>query len=133
MIIDASVAVKWIVEEPGCEAARALIGRNDLLAPRLMFCEVGNALWKSVMRGHLDPRSPLREQLEDLSEVVTVVDETGALPRALELAIRFKHGIYNCVYLALAEQLDDQMMTADEDFVRALRADHLARHVRALQ
>ena len=45
MIIDASVAFKLIVEEPGSEEAIGWIGRTDLVAPSLVHAEVGNALW----------------------------------------------------------------------------------------
>lgn len=133
MIIDASVAVKWLIEEAQSDLARGLLDRADLSAPSLLFPEVANALWKSVMRGQTDPMAPLREQMEDLSKAVTTVDESHVMPRALELAILFKHSVYHCVYLALAERLNDDMVTADDKFVQAVGADPLARLLVTLQ
>jgi predicted nucleic acid-binding protein len=45
MIIDASVAVKWITEEENSDRARLLLRRLDLLAPTLIHAEVANAIW----------------------------------------------------------------------------------------
>ena len=45
-VIDASVAVKWLVGEAHSkEAARILDGEPNLIAPELLFAEVANALW----------------------------------------------------------------------------------------
>ena len=54
LVVDASVAVKWLVEEEDSEAAdRLLEQRHELFAPRLMASEVGNALWRKVRMGEL--------------------------------------------------------------------------------
>ena len=45
LVVDASVAVKWLVEEEYSDAAdRLLEGRHELFAPRLMASEVANVL-----------------------------------------------------------------------------------------
>jgi predicted nucleic acid-binding protein len=51
VVVDSSVAIKWFVEEPySVEAHRLLEGYQDgtltLLAPDLMYAEVGNIVWK---------------------------------------------------------------------------------------
>ena len=45
LVVDASVAVKWFVDEAGADRAAALQGES-VCAPDLIFAEVGNALWK---------------------------------------------------------------------------------------
>ena len=52
IIVDASVAVKWVVSEAGSEAAVALL-REPLGAPSLWLSEASNALWAKVMRREL--------------------------------------------------------------------------------
>lgn len=50
-VIDASIAVKWVVEEDGTENALALRGRTKLIAPNLLTAECANIFWKKVQRG----------------------------------------------------------------------------------
>jgi predicted nucleic acid-binding protein len=47
LVIDASVAVKWVVEEPGTQEA-LLLRQHRLLAPDLLVAECANILWKKV-------------------------------------------------------------------------------------
>ena len=52
LVVDASVAIKWLVEEEGSETAtRLLEGNHELHAPRLMVSEVTNALWRKGPTG----------------------------------------------------------------------------------
>ncbi len=120
MIIDASVAFKWVVEEPGSSEAIGWIGRAELIAPALVHAEVGNALGKRVRRGEIVNDDEIGDRLADLAAYLRTFDETPLIPRALRLAIELRHPIYDCVYLALAEHLDDQLLTADGKFVRAV-------------
>ena len=52
-VIDASIAVKWVVEEDGTAEALALRQRNKLIAPQLLVAECANILWKKVQREEL--------------------------------------------------------------------------------
>ena len=49
LVIDASVAVKWVIEEEDTTQALALRGRA-LAAPDLLIAECANILWKKVRR-----------------------------------------------------------------------------------
>ena len=49
LVVDANVAVKWLVEEEHSAAAKRLIaGPYELHAPRLLASEVANALWRKA-------------------------------------------------------------------------------------
>lgn len=132
MVIDASVAFKLVVEEPDSGEALAWVGRAELVAPTLVHAEVGNALWKRIRKGELTAGDEIGERLSDLGRYVRTVDETAALPRALELAVALGHPIYDCVYLALAEAVDDELLTADRRFVRAVKGTPFEARVREL-
>jgi predicted nucleic acid-binding protein len=121
MIIDASVAFKWLIEEQDSDRALEWIGRTALVAPTLIHIEVANALWKRFRRGELGSDEGASEHLAGLLQLIETVDETGNVPRAFELAGELDHPIYDCIYLALAEARDDQVVTADLRFVRSVR------------
>ncbi len=54
LVVDASVALKWFVSEPGTDAAATLLaGPEPLIAPQLVVGEICNATWKLWRRGAL--------------------------------------------------------------------------------
>ena len=132
MIIDASVAFKLVVEEADSAEAIAWIGRSELVGPTLIHAEVGNALWKRVRKNELADDGEIEARLADLARYIRTVDETMLVPRALRLAIDLAHPVYDCVYLALAEALDDALLTADRRFLRAVAATPHKARVREL-
>jgi predicted nucleic acid-binding protein len=48
-VIDASVAIKWVVRETGTQEALSL-RQHRLVAPDLLVAECANILWKKVRR-----------------------------------------------------------------------------------
>jgi predicted nucleic acid-binding protein len=118
LIIDASVAFKWIVAEDDSSTAIEWIGRTELVAPALIHVEVANALWKRLMRGEFAIGAEISEQLESLASLVRTIDETPMVPRAAQLGAELAHPIYDCVYLAVAEAYDDVLLTADPGFLK---------------
>jgi len=128
MIVDASVAFKLVVDEADSADAVSLLERHELVAPTLIHSEVGNALWKLVRRGELSPSEEISERLAEVASYIRTVDETPLLPRALELAVELGHPVYDCVYLAVAEGQEDELVTADNRFYEAvLKRGHSAR------
>jgi predicted nucleic acid-binding protein len=116
LIVDASVAFKWVVREEGSDAAAAILGREDLRAPSLILVELGNALWKKGMRGELGDRSAFAAQLAIVASFVTIDDAVEHVTRAVEMALILEHAVYDCLYLALADHRDDRLLTADAKF-----------------
>jgi len=54
LVVDASIAVKWVIDQDNSELARSLItSKPRLLAPSLLLAEVGNALWKYVQHNQI--------------------------------------------------------------------------------
>ena len=51
-VVDASVAIKWVVDEAGTAEA-LLLRRHRLIAPDLLIAECANVLCKKVRRGEL--------------------------------------------------------------------------------
>jgi predicted nucleic acid-binding protein len=120
LVVDASVAIKWLIEEDGTDAAEALRGRR-LVAPQLIRVEVANVLRTIAARG-LTPLASAAELFALFQGApVDIVDVDDALERrALDLAMALAHPVYDCLYLALAERMGASMVTADTRFLRAL-------------
>jgi predicted nucleic acid-binding protein len=113
LVVDASVAVLWTLEQPGSDRAAALSAEDGLIAPSLIVAEIGNAVWKAVRRGDLPSEHALTAvdiALGPLHELKPAEELRG---RALELAIELDHPIYDCFYLALAERERVPLVCAD--------------------
>jgi predicted nucleic acid-binding protein len=122
IVIDASVAIKWIVEEEDSDLARRLAQR-DLLAPELLHLECLSAIWRRIVRRQLTPgEAPvLLRLLEAIPIRLLAIDEH--LDEVLRLSVLLTHPVYDCAYLALALLNRTRVVTADRRFAKAVRSE----------
>ena len=133
-VVDASVAAKWLAPEPDSPLAEALLD-DELIAPDLLFAEVGNILWKKQLRGEMDAAATQIGARWLLQVPLQVHDSAGLLADALALALQLHHPAYDCFYLALARRVDAPLVTADRRLhapCRAADAVGLAQRMRLL-
>ena len=125
VVIDASVAVKWLLPERGAEEASAYLSER-LLAPPMFRFECANAVirrWRKNEIGR-DEAGRLLAEVEYLPVELRPVEERAVF----DLALALRHPVHDCAYLALARSEGVQMVTADDRFLRAAReAGHSAR------
>jgi predicted nucleic acid-binding protein len=122
IVVDASVAVKWFLPEPGSAAAAALRDEDsELTAPSFVAAEIGNALWKAVQRGGATRTEALHGIAAVMIPFQSLIPIEELRVRALMLAIDLRHPIYDCFYLALAERENATLVTADEAMIAAAR------------
>jgi predicted nucleic acid-binding protein len=122
-VVDASVAIKWVISEEGSDRAAQLLDGRVLHAPALLFVEAANALWVMRRRGALPEDGPA-DALAWLVRAPLLVTATLRLVRpALALANALRHPVYDCVYLALAAELAMPVVTADARLLAAVRSD----------
>ena len=113
LIVDASVAVKWIVAEPLRDEALELVRQNDVVVPDLLPVEVRNALVNRVRR-RLATVEEARRAASAFRAVPLIVEPSAdRLDEAFDLALAFEHPIYDCIYLALAVIRQLTLVTAD--------------------
>lgn len=118
IVVDASVAVKWLIPEPDSAVAERLCEGRNLIAPELIEVECANILWKHVRRGEIS-RSDAFTGIQDLRRSpLNLVRDSELLIEAQGLANDFDHPIYDCLYLALALRKDVPVITADVRFAR---------------
>ena len=132
VVVDASVAVKWFVEEEYTREAVLLLSAYrdalvDLAAPSLLPYEVLNTLKYSAALGE-DELKEIMKALEDLQ--ITLHPLEGAYAsRAIEVAMRKGITVYDASYVALAEILQATLYTADERLIRKTRGLGYVRHI----
>lgn len=119
-VVDASVAVKWLVSEPlSAESATLLDSGATLLAPDLLFAEATSAL--AAKHRH---REMSREELAEAVDLLRIAPVSTPLSMrrlassAARLAVDLEHPVYDCFYLALAIHEDYPVVTADNRFHR---------------
>lgn len=111
-VVDASVAIKWVIQEAGTEAALRLLG-HELIAPDLLVAECANILWRKQRLGEISAREAgLAARLLERAEL-DLVPMRRLLDRATALAIALDHPGYDAIYLALAETTGRAFVTAD--------------------
>ncbi len=116
-VIDASVAVKWVVQEPGTREALAL-GPAKLAAPDLIIPESANILWKKHRLGQLTlADASIAAQLLEPPDIERVA--MGAqLHRATSLAIELDQPGYDCFSIVLALDRHCAFAASDQRLLR---------------
>lgn len=118
-VVDASVAINWVIGEAGAEAA-AKLASSQLSAPDIPLAECGSALWAKARRGEITDDEAL-SALAALRRAPVVLTPVPVLAAdALRLALLIGQPIYYCLYLALSLQTKSPMVTADHRFAGAL-------------
>jgi predicted nucleic acid-binding protein len=130
VVVDASVAVKWILNEQWTTEATVLLrtwtreGVN-IVVPAWFMCEVSNVLYQRLHNQEIR-LVDAQDNLRDLIRVVTLsAFDPSLAPKAMELAQTFAlPKTYDCLYLALSERIGCELWTADEHFCAAVSAAH---------
>ena len=115
-VVDASVALKWVVAEPDSSAADALLERYALAAPELLLVECVNALWLRLRRGELALGDAVAAMRRLQAVPLDLASDAGLAPQALSLSAELDHPAYDCMYLALALEHAAVVVTADRRF-----------------
>ena len=120
LVIDASIALKWVVQEDGTKQALFLRQRAKLIAPDLLVPECANILWKKVQRKELTRDEALLAARLLQGAEIELLPTRSLLEQAARIAIDLDHPAYDCLYLALAMENGCRFVTADERFIRKL-------------
>lgn len=124
IVVDASVALKWVLKEEESDRADAIGTGRELLTSALLWPEASNAIAMRVRRGELT-RVHAADAFRDLraSPLGTRPLDGDVTMAALNLACDLAHPVYDCCYLALAIQEQSLVVTADRRF-RSAVANH---------
>lgn len=133
LVVDASVAVKWFVEENLRQEARLLVKQgHELVSADFILIETANIAWKKALRGEIG-KDQARTIVAAIPQYVsTLYPSSELMDRALELAFALNHPVYDCLYLSCADIADGVLITADEKLCEVVRNTDLARLMRYL-
>ena len=122
LVVDASIACKWYLDEPGSDLARSVVdGRHELVAPDILLAEVGNALWRCHLRGEIAERDGAAA-LQGLAHMFhALVPSVSVIADAFQAAAVLRHPVYDCIYLIVARDLGVQLITADRRLIAVVR------------
>jgi predicted nucleic acid-binding protein len=124
IVVDCSVAAKWVLAEPGREAARKLLERSakreiSLIAPDLILVEFASLISKHYRRKLIS--SVDAEASFDLFTRIApaLVETSPLLNSALALSLEYGASLWDCVYIALAVEHKCACLTADGRLFRS--------------
>jgi predicted nucleic acid-binding protein len=118
-ILDACVGIKALLPEADSDKAIALLldfknGVHELIAPDTFPVEVAHALTRAERKGIIDPPDAMK-LLEQISNTLPELHESlPLLSRATEISSAMKHGVYDCLLIALGEREACPLITSDE-------------------
>jgi predicted nucleic acid-binding protein len=123
--LDSCVAIKWLITEPDSAAALRVrndfaAGRLDLIAPDVFPVEVAHSLTRAERRGRITPAEGLSHFRTFAAALPFLHPSLTLLPRAYDLSSYYRIGVYDCLYVALAERQGCDLVTADDKLVKAL-------------
>lgn len=121
LVIDASVALKWVLAEPDAQAALSLRRRYHLIAPELLLLECANTFWKRVRRKQLlaDEARLLTNGIAQAG--IEFISVRGLADVVTSLSLDLDLPSYDCAYIAVALNHQCQFATADRRLIEAIR------------
>jgi len=117
LVVDADVGFKWHVDQSDSAQAETILRwRGGLHAPDFQYLEIRHVLAKYV-RMRLVSEEAARKAAFIHGGMISMWHNQAILAEpAFDLALRFDHPFYDCLYLALALRLDSRVVTADRKF-----------------
>jgi predicted nucleic acid-binding protein len=123
IVVDASLGVKWFLNETGSQAAIDILALEfgTIAAPDLFGIEVAATLVREA-NAHKDSASEMRLAIRRLANLFDsfAVDLFPTIPESLvaatSLALDLGHPLKDCLYLALAMELNCDLVTCDARF-----------------
>ncbi|MHA1505760.1 MAG: type II toxin-antitoxin system VapC family toxin [Candidatus Asgardarchaeia archaeon] len=131
VVVDASVVVKWFIDEEGSDKAlkirdRYVNGEIMIIAPELLPYEVLNALRYSGVFS-----------IDEIKEASVALSNYGIemhpllgnlAEKTVEISMETNITVYDSAYVALAHLMDTVLYTADESLIRRVKGDY-GKHV----
>jgi predicted nucleic acid-binding protein len=125
-VLDSSVAFKWEVTETHSDKALRLrddarLGRHQLIAPDVFPIELAHSLTRAERQGRITPTEGAASLTALLAELPALHPSLSLLPRVYSLSSAARIGVYDCLYVALADRERCELITADDRLIRTFQ------------
>jgi predicted nucleic acid-binding protein len=122
-VLDSSIGFKWLVIEPLTIEARRLRDQyrnaiHELIAPDIYSVEVAHGLTRAERQGRITPQEGAAFLLDLLATLPVLDPSLPLLPKAYAISSQLRIGVYDCLYIALAERATCEFVTADDKLIR---------------
>jgi predicted nucleic acid-binding protein len=126
-VLDSCVGFKWLVVEQETDKARKLRDEyrqavHGLLAPDVFPIEVAHALTRAERQGRITQAEGVQLMTDMLKTLPQLFPSLPLLPRAYQISSAARIGVYDCLYVVLAEQEGCQLVTTDTRLLNSLQA-----------
>lgn len=125
-VLDSSVALKWVLPEP--DSPKAIQLRDDyhnsvheLIAPDTFLVETLHVLTKAERQKKISAGDGMILWKSIRADVPVLFPHIPLLDRAYQIASVAGKGIYDCLFVALAEREQCEFVTADTKLISNLQ------------
>ncbi|WP_010261324.1 type II toxin-antitoxin system VapC family toxin [Treponema primitia] len=116
IVIDASVIMALIIDEPEKEIAIRLTKDTTLLAPQMIPFEIGNALTR-IYKRHILVEDEIIKAYREFKKIPLKTVEVD-MENALRIACKYTIYAYDAYYLETAKRLKIPLLTFDANMKR---------------
>lgn len=121
-VIDSSVYASVVVKDEFYEECKKYMLTKKVTLD-LAFAEAGNAIWKHVKMGKIKAEDAVKraEVLKRLINTSKVYESKDFLVEAVELAVKYDVTVYDALFVALAQRLNNKLITTDRKLWEKLK------------
>ena len=129
-VLDSCVALKWLLPEPDSGLAIRIRdqfqqGIIELLAPDVFPIELGHALSRAEPTNRIQPPQGATHLANLLQILPDLHASLPLLPRAFQIASQARIGLYDCLFVALADREGCELITADARLKNNLKLPYI--------
>lgn len=131
LVLDASVGLKTVLNES--ESLLAIALREDFrnqihefIAPDTLPIEIAHALTRAERKGNIPVSQGAALFAHFLDPCPRRYSYGDLIDRALDLSSKMRIGVFDCLYVALAEEETCQVVTADQRLLDLFPAETIA-------
>jgi predicted nucleic acid-binding protein len=130
IVVDANVAIKWMIKQPLRERALAILSRRDtLVAPAMFVAEVVTAIWQYVRAGQINAEQAHQGLSLTIGQIALFERDAELAEGALAVGLELGYAPYDCFYLVSAMRRNAPFVTADKRFINRLAKTPYKSHV----